>query len=236
MTDKIVGILGGMGPFASAEFVFTIYEENIGLGHEQECPRVFLSSDPNIPDRTTSIMVNGRRDFVETLIRHWNRLAAAGAELFIIPCMTSHYYWESLPGEVKLNTISLLNVAYQAVANNVDKKFLLLATKGTYVSEMFKHPQIVIPGKADQETIHRMIYLMKEKGPSSEILDFCGKTAEELLADYSADSWVFGCTELHLLTRRISRFKDDPRIVDPLLILAKQWRNLERFLSNNILV
>jgi aspartate racemase len=154
-----------MGPFASAEFVIIIYEENNSYENEKESPRLILSSDPKIPDRTTSILAKEQKEFVEVLIKHWKRLDAAGAELFIIPCMTSHYYWNWLPQKIRERTINLLDVADQAIEQIISKKFLLLETKGTYISRIFNHPQLIIPNEEDQETIHRMIYMIKRSGP-----------------------------------------------------------------------
>ena len=50
MTESL-GILGGMGPLTSAEFLKTIYEVNIS-GPEQDAPACVLYSDPSVPDRT----------------------------------------------------------------------------------------------------------------------------------------------------------------------------------------
>ena len=44
MKEKILGILGGMGPLASTGFLKTIYEQNLGGGPEQNYPDVILHS------------------------------------------------------------------------------------------------------------------------------------------------------------------------------------------------
>ena len=50
-TKEILGVVGGMGPLASAEFVKTIYEHSLGE-REQASPTVLMHSDPTFPDRT----------------------------------------------------------------------------------------------------------------------------------------------------------------------------------------
>ena len=50
--SNVLGVVGGMGPLASAEFVKTIYEYGLNR-REQESPSVVLVSDPTFPDRTS---------------------------------------------------------------------------------------------------------------------------------------------------------------------------------------
>ena len=55
IAQPIWGILGGMGPLASAEFLTSIYKLSLGRT-EQNMPRLYLVSDPTVPDRTKAIL------------------------------------------------------------------------------------------------------------------------------------------------------------------------------------
>src|SRR5689334_6778827 len=57
---EVWGVLGGLGPLASAEFLATIYE-HADASEEQRLPAVLLFSDPAIPDRTEALLC-GRED------------------------------------------------------------------------------------------------------------------------------------------------------------------------------
>jgi len=61
-----IGILGGMGPFASAEFVKTIYESTV-FGKEQQAPDILLHSISSVPDRTESILAEQDQVFIDHL-------------------------------------------------------------------------------------------------------------------------------------------------------------------------
>ena len=92
-----LGILGGMGPLASAEFLRTIYDYSLVDTVEQGAPVVSLYSDPTIPDRTEALL-NGDdaavfRQFTEAL----SYLTATGATKIVICCMTIHYLLPKLP-------------------------------------------------------------------------------------------------------------------------------------------
>lgn len=86
---ELWGIVGGMGPLASAEFMKTIYE--FGKKRpEQEMPAVVLLSDPSVPDRT-ECFVNGLSHLLieklETSIRQLDRLNVTH---IVICCLTIH--------------------------------------------------------------------------------------------------------------------------------------------------
>jgi len=74
----ILGILGGMGPVVTAEFLKSIYEYNPFIDKEQEAPNVIVFSFPSAPDRTGSIDSGKERefiDFIQVNLEHLNKLA-----------------------------------------------------------------------------------------------------------------------------------------------------------------
>ena len=91
-----LGVLGGMGPLASAEFLKSIYEVEIP-GPEQNTPAVVLHSDPSMPDRTTAFL-NGRSEIVlERFITALERLDREGVSKIVVCCITIHYLLPQLP-------------------------------------------------------------------------------------------------------------------------------------------
>ncbi|WP_342026027.1 aspartate/glutamate racemase family protein [Cytobacillus pseudoceanisediminis] len=219
-----------MGPFASAEFINTIYEENLPEFSEQESPRLILSSDPSIPDRTVSIYSNQEKEIVSRLNMGWTNLKAAGAEIFIIPCMTSHFYWNLYPLEMQRFTVNLVELVQMKLCQETNR-YLLLATKGTYNSGLLSFKNVLIPNLEDIKQIHQLIYTIKCSGKNTEILDKAQEKVEDLLVRYQADGWICGCTELHLLAKKMIKREDTHSlIIDPLLILAKNWISLDGFL------
>jgi aspartate racemase len=217
-----------MGPFASAAFVETIYELNADVGAEQNKPRLVLVSDPDIPDRTTSI-ASGENDAVtKRLISIWQNLQAMEIERLIIPCMTAHYYLhaypESYPEPMRRQLINLVELTIREVEQS-STNYLLLATKGSYQTRLFQHERILIPSEDDQALIHELAYRLKIVGSRPELLAEVSSAVLELAAQYGADRWISGCTEFHLLTRYVLHNLPDlaRRILDPLLVIAKSW-------------
>jgi aspartate racemase len=223
--EKILGVLGGMGPLASAEFMKTLYEHCLGRC-EQESPRVVLYSDPTFPDRTEQLLARREDVLLAQLGCALKRLRAFGASPIVICCVTIHYLLPAVPDELRRHVVSLLDVIFARVAET-RKRHLLLCTKGTRQLGIFQsHRQwgssadfFVLPSERDQETIHEIIYRIKVR----EDVGALAPRVEELLAKYEVDSFVVGCTETHILAKHLAASTRRFECVDPLTIIAESW-------------
>jgi aspartate racemase len=228
----MLGILGGMGPLASAEFLHTIYRLNIAEP-EQEAPACLLLSDPSIPDRTSAILAGDTAELVARIDGALARLAAAGAERIVIACVTAHAVLGEVPAARRRLVVPILDPALDELLA-AGRPHLLLATHGTRRARIFESlarwPEVSgllrWPDDGDQRRLHETIYRLKHAEPDDEILDWVGALPET----YGAEGLLFGCTELHLLQRPLARRRaaDEPvpRIVDPLWIAARDLRRL----------
>ncbi len=224
---NILGIVGGLGPLASAEFVKTIYEYNVG-DIEQDSPIVLLHSDPSFPDRTEAFIRGDDDPLLAQLIESLDKLLDMGATQLVICCITMHYLTTRLPVHLQEKLISLVDVALMNVVPERGSH-LLICSNGTRAMRIFErngrwplvHKHIVMPDEADQSMIHGMLYRAKRPGGVDLILP----DVEALLAKYRVNSLICGCTEMHPVTKHIMSHTDRNRdyvcIVDPLLILAQ---------------
>jgi aspartate racemase len=212
-----LGVLGGLGPLASAEFLKTIYEQNRGE-YEQSLPRVVLYSDPTFPDRTDALLRGLRTELLERLTAALGVLLAAGASEVAICCITIHHLLPELPRELRERVISLVDVIFAEVARQ-RRRHLLLCTYGSRKLGIFEshggwpaaEEFVVLPDEADQQSIHAMIYSVKRGDSIESLLPALGA----LLSKYGADSFIAGCTEIHLLSKRAGY-----DCIDPLLTIA----------------
>src|SRR5437764_219943 len=85
-----LGLLGGMGPLASAEFIATLYHLNL-VEPEQESPSCILLSDPTFPDRTEAILAGDTGLLALRLEQALQRLVDLGADWIVIACVTIHH-------------------------------------------------------------------------------------------------------------------------------------------------
>ena len=219
------GIMGGMGPLASAEFVKTIYEL-CPEGQEQFAPPLVLWSDPHIPDRTDCIL-NGTQDLLlEKLTESLERLVACDVTNIVICCVTIHQVTDLLPQALRSKIISLVDLIFEEVLKNKGR-YLLLCTKGTRKVGLFENHRlwnstqgkIVLPSEKDQELIHELIYRIKKYKHCAADVEFLNN----LVRSYGVDSFIAGCTEIHVLVRDygLARgFAQAGPCIDPLMVVA----------------
>lgn len=110
MNDKVIGILGGMGPEASA-YYYTQIVKRTKVNKDQDHFHVIVESNPKIPDRTKSILGLGESPLPE-LIKSIERLNLMNIDQAFITCITSHYFYPELVKHAKfelVNTLECLN-------------------------------------------------------------------------------------------------------------------------------
>ena len=94
MNDKLIGILGGMGPEATAHFYFKLIKATPSKT-DQDHFRVIMDSNSKIPDRTSAIFGNGENP-VPALIETAKTLECAKVDVACIPCITAHYFIDEI--------------------------------------------------------------------------------------------------------------------------------------------
>lgn len=220
-----LGVVGGMGPLASAEFLKTIYECSIDT-REQDAPIVLLYSDPTFPDRTEALLAGAHQALLDQLLVALNDLYARGVAEIVICCFTIHYFVPELPIHLRERVTSLIDVVFDALAEQPQPS-LLICTTGTRELMLFQqHPRwpelqpwIVLPDAADQAEIHRLIYAIKRGDRLADAVEWL----RVLLQKYACRSFIAGCTEIHLLAKYLAAHAPDLGIcIDPLTIIAQR--------------
>jgi aspartate racemase len=137
------GILGGMGPLASAEFLSTIYRLSLGRTEdEQGMPRVVLLSDPSVPDRTTAIKTGQLQEVIHDLERLLTELMKIEVDQIAIACVTAHFFlpYLDLPVSIRSRIVPLISIVRDSLRSD-QGKYLLLRTNGTKEARIFEdHP------------------------------------------------------------------------------------------------
>ncbi len=228
MTErKILGILGGLGPLASLEFLRTIYECNLHGPAEQDYPNVLLHSLSAVPDRTQALLNNREQALEDSLVKNLRALHAAGAAKIVICCFTSHSLVCRLPQDVCEKLVSLVDLTARELIARQEQS-LLLASLGSYQRQVFRSTEdgvraqdyIVEPHDEDKIFIHRLIY--EGLKPGKDVAPVYA-AVRGLLGKYKLSSFIAGCTEFHLLSRHINTHAiPDITFVDPLFSIARR--------------
>ena len=226
--DEVVGIVGGMGPLSSAEFLKAIYENSL-REREQETPKVIMYSDPTIPDRTDAILSGDSSAVLDKLVSSLRALSFLGATQMIVCCVTAHKLLKDLPPDLKVKLVSLVDIIFEQLIQSPEKR-LLVCSKGTRQTRLFEDHElwpavrehIILPDERDQDIIHHeFIYKIKNTPNVYELAPIL----KSLLAKYRVDSFISGCTEMHIVARRLvftNGNGNKHRNIDPLSIIAER--------------
>ncbi|MFB9441888.1 aspartate/glutamate racemase family protein [Dactylosporangium vinaceum] len=222
-----VGVLGGMGPLASAAFVQTMYEmaiERTGPATEQALPRCLLDSDPSIPDRTEAILTGGAEELSRLIAERVDALIRLGADRVVLACVTAHHLLGEVEPGQRARLVSLIDAVFDELAVAAPGRFLLLATTGTRQARTFERSprwpavahRVVLPPPDVQDEIHYLLYRLKREPVTPAIV----ARVEGLARQFDCEGVIGGCTELHLITRWRRVNRRGPVILDPLLGVA----------------
>ncbi len=91
---RILGVLGGMGPLATVDFLQKLIEETPASRDQDHIP-VIAYSVPQIPDRPLAILGKGESPLPH-MLEGIHTLKRAGAQAIAIACNTAHYWYDDL--------------------------------------------------------------------------------------------------------------------------------------------
>lgn len=106
---KILGVLGGMGPLASAQFMLRLTLLTPAERDQDHIPTI-LWSDPRVPDRTAARLGTGP-DPLPWLVHGIQGLAAAGCGAIVIPCNTAHGWIDGMQAASPVPILHIIDAA-----------------------------------------------------------------------------------------------------------------------------
>lgn len=220
---KSIGILGGMGPLATADLfrkIVTLTAAACDGGHI----RIYLDNNTSIPDRTAAILSGGESPLPE-MTDSLRKLVACGADCIVLPCNTAHYFLPELQKLTGVPFLSMLGETARACAAQYPGKTAgILATRGTLETGLYSRALeaegvcSLMPDEAGRDALMAAIYDGVKGGRDLETLR---EPVERVLARMTgagADYFLLGCTELPIVRQELNL----PGIfVDPTAELAK---------------
>lgn len=195
---KILGILGGLGPQASASF-YQLLIDKTKASKDQEHIDIILFSHASMPDRTESIN-SGSREIEKILLDDLKKLEAFGADFITITCNTSHYFVDELKKQIKTPIISIVEETVEYLKVKGINKVGLLATDGTVKSRIYTDKlevaeiDVVIPDEEHQKLVMDVIYKYVKAGERVP-KDIFNKI-EMFMKEKEVEGVILGCTEL----------------------------------------
>lgn len=113
MSDRILGVLGGMGPLAGAQFMLRLTLLTPAERDADHIPAV-LWSDPRVPDRTRGRGVP-EADPLPWLLRGIAGLAAAGCGAIAVACNTAHEWYPEMQAAAPGPVLHIVDATMEAM-------------------------------------------------------------------------------------------------------------------------
>lgn len=133
--NAMIGILGGMGPLATVDFLGKLVERTPAARDQEHVP-VVVYSVPQIPDRSASIL-SGAESPLPAMRAGILTLERAGARAIAITCNTAHYWFDDLARECRVPLLHIADCACAALGSDVTNVGLL-ATTGTLAAGFYQ--------------------------------------------------------------------------------------------------
>lgn len=201
---KRLGIIGGLGPMATAYFLQLVVEMT-DAKTDQEHIEVLLHSKPQIPDRTRYILGLSEENPMPELLAVGKSLTAQGAEVIAIPCITAHFFQKQLEEEIGCQIIHAIEETGKYLKQEQISHVGIMATAGTIESRLFQEIlgkyQITcsIPDQKGQDKVMHIIYEDVKAGKPIE-MELFTEVSRTLFND-GAQVILLGCTELSMAKR-----------------------------------
>ncbi|MBR8463077.1 aspartate/glutamate racemase family protein [Campylobacter sp. faydin G-24] len=215
-----LGIIGGMGPLATAD----LYKKIIDLtpaSCDQEHLHIVIDSYAQIEDRTKYIMGEGD-DPLPKLVKSAKRLKAAGCEAMLMSCNTAHFFAPAIEREAGVKILHIARAAVDAIKKYYPnaKDVAVIATSGTKKARVYDAIldeyglNSIAFTQEQQQNLMDCIYKGVKAGKTDEYVSLFNQTLSEI----KADVYIAACTEIPIFLPFVG---SEYKFIDATLELAK---------------
>lgn len=204
MRKKTVGVLGGMGPDATVDFMASVIALT-SAEKDQDHIHMIIDHHPGVPDRQAAM--RGDRSTVSAVLTEMAlRLESAGADFLVMPCNTAHVFMDEVLPKIRVPFIHIVTetVAQIAVAGAKVKSVGVLATTACVESGIYQSAieasgrNSVLPDAMQQKELMDLVFRIK-RGDKSDEVRFAMRAIAENLTNTGAEIIIAGCTEIPLV-------------------------------------
>lgn len=196
-----LGIIGGMGPLATA-YLFNRIVEFTDAQKDQDHIDIVILNHATLPDRTEVIKSGKYENFISAIVKDGKELEKLGVSNIAIPCNTSHFFYDEIQKRLDVNVINMVKETVLYIKNNKTdiKKVGIMATDGTIKTKTYAKECIlqgiepVLPSEKMQKTVMSIIYDEIKNGKKGSLDRFMEVVDE--LREKECDMVILACTEL----------------------------------------
>jgi len=198
--DKLVGVIGGMGPDATVDFMAKVIAMTPAQS-DQEHVRMLVAHNPRIPSRQLAMAGKGENPgpVLAALAR---QLEKAGADFLVMPCNAAHAWQRDIVDATAIPFISIVEESVAAARESGDGAVGLLTTPGCFAARIYQRAladqDAVLP--TQEELAETLAFVERVKaGDQSETVAAGLRALVDRLMSRGASTIIAACTELPLV-------------------------------------
>lgn len=219
---KKLGVIGGLGPAASAHFYRRVVELT-DAETDQDHLEIVILNMPQTPDRTAYILGRSDESFVPVLNAAAHTLEDLGCDVLCITCVTAHSLFDQVFGGLTTaHPLHMPEETAKVIAAAGCRKVGIMATDGTGRTGVLQRAmesqglETCLPDEEHQRMVMSLIYDDIKMGKPADMAKFSDTCRH--LRERGCDSVVLGCTELSLID--LPRQYEGMLVVDAMEVLA----------------
>lgn len=200
-----IGVLGGMGPAATADFYRKLVEATPAQRDQDHLP-VLIHSVPQIPDRASSYL-HGAPSPLPMLARFARELQASGAQAIVMPCNTAHLWYDELRDAVEIPILHIVDSVLEALRDCEVRTIGVIGTGATLAGQLYPRRSRTM-GRAELRWIEPTAIAQQSRvtpgieavkaGRIEQARGLLQPVARELV-EHGAQALVLACTEIPLV-------------------------------------
>jgi aspartate racemase len=196
---KIIGVLGGYGPFATNDF-FKLILESTDAKKDWDHMHVIIDNNPRIPSRGRAFLYNEESP-MPYMLEGIERLSKAGADFFICPCNSAHYFLRQ-HSDYPIKFVDMIDLTLAKIISDGYKKIAVMGAEVTVMAKVYEsaliEAGIEVMNVEKLEDVRYVIEAAKQNKNKEEAKELMLKLINEF-KDRGADAVIYACTELPII-------------------------------------
>jgi aspartate racemase len=200
--DRLVGVIGGMGPDATIDFMSKVVEFT-PAENDQDHVRLLVDQNPRTPSRQLALNREGDSPG-PVLACTAARLQQSGADFLVMPCNTAHAWRDEIVAAVTIPFISIVDESVAQAVASADGAIGLLTTPGCFKAGLYQQAidtanrELVAQTESELSETMQLIDRIKAGDKSADVEDRLRALALQLV-ERGASAIIAACTELPLV-------------------------------------
>jgi aspartate racemase len=203
---KTVGILGGMGPYASSSFLQEILNKT-PANRDSDHLRIILDSNPHIPSRTRAVLY-GEESPLQGMIDSCLQLSNYPVDFIVLPCNSASAWIDELREHISVPILNIIEITAKKVSQCIPMpaKISVWGGRVTWQKESYKkyiemygggggnmtyiqHPENI------QNKIEAFIERIKLNKIDNNLIREINSLSEYFINTLKVNCIILGCTE-----------------------------------------